>query len=149
MKVKDLIYFFSTFSILPVEIEDIRDHLVEHGISHRIRLLPFDCDPKHLIGMFAHYGYKTPYGDEVIYCDISYCSRLPIEWQRLVCCKEMVHILDEPTLRTKSKEDLKHLIKRLVPEIVQKRAKPPAGLCRARVARGHVLSVKGDHVRDP
>ena len=113
MSLSKLIDFFSTFSLLPVEINDVRDQIVELGVQDRIIIRPVDIDPLELMGLYYQYkSKKAPYESEL--CSlVLYSSRLPRDWQRVVCCKEMIHIMDAAAFRTSTEDRLFGLVDRL------------------------------------
>ena len=45
---------------------------------------------------------------------IGYNTNDSIEWQRVSCCKEMVHIFDDPVEKTKSADELEGLVVKLL-----------------------------------
>ena len=52
MSVERLMDFFSSFRVVPVEIEDIRDQIVqEYKVADNILFTAVDCDPGILKGM--------------------------------------------------------------------------------------------------
>lgn len=110
MSVGKLIDFFSTFHVLPVEIETVKDQIVEeYKIADDIIFVSVDIDPSILLGMHYRFFGRDPNGIVVSKILIAYCSRLPIEWQRVVCCKELIHIMDRSFLRTSTEEAIASL----------------------------------------
>ena len=114
MTIPRLIEFFSKFSRAPVEVGEIRDHITEWGYCDRITLSPFDQPTAHLRGMMLHYTSIQPYGAELEHRIIRFNQNLSIPWQRLVCTKELMHILDDETLRVSSKLQLDELLRQIL-----------------------------------
>lgn len=55
-------------------------------------------------------GYREP-----TYCaDIFFDRDQTRDWQRLVCCKELLHLLDAEGNRVRTKEEIDHQIQRMV-----------------------------------
>ncbi|MFG1189241.1 hypothetical protein [Xanthobacter flavus] len=115
MSVKKLIDFFSTFQIAPVEVADVRDQIVEsYNVTDDIIIMPVNVDPTMLRGLYFRYREKTgPYSNKS--CSVVlYSGRLSLPWQRLVCAKELIHILDESLFKTSTPEDVSTLVDKLV-----------------------------------
>lgn len=115
MTIKALIEFFETYQNVPVEIQDVIDHSVETlGIQDEITLFASDLDPDVLLGMLVRYNesdglYKPPKRCALVI----YNKNVPIEYQRLACCKEIVHLFDVPALVTNSRDEIISLINNL------------------------------------
>jgi hypothetical protein len=110
-----LVEYFSETTELPIEIPDIRTKIVEFGIQDEIIFFPQDMDPGKLRGVYYQYTTRNAvYGDAILCSLIVYSSRLSIEWQRVVCCKELIHILDGQAERTKTPEEVLGLVDKLL-----------------------------------
>jgi hypothetical protein len=110
-----LIAHFSETTELPIEIQDIRAKIVELGIQDEIKFFEHDIDPGKLRGVYYQYTRRDGvYGDPVLCSLIVYSSRLSVDWQRVVCCKEMIHILDGQAERTKTPEEVHGLVDKLL-----------------------------------
>jgi hypothetical protein len=115
MSARDLIRFFSEFTTLPVQINDIVDHLVDSGCQDEICFIGVDFDINIVRGFIKRYIFRrVPYGDPVFHTDIYYDRRQGLDWRRIVCCKELIHILDNQQQATSSREDVAALIERIV-----------------------------------
>lgn len=110
MSVAKLIDFFSVFSVLPVEISDVRDQIVEaYGVQDEIRIVPFTGDPNRLRGLFLRFRERTgPYSTKNC-CIVLYNKHMSLAWQRLIACKELIHVLDSAMVRTASASDVLRL----------------------------------------
>ena len=103
MKVAELIKHFAASETTPVEIDSIIDHLRQHGVDDEIYYFPSDI-----------WEYPANPDGKINRCvDIYFDKSLPIEWQRVVCCKEIVHILDPESKRIATPADVAHLIDRI------------------------------------
>lgn len=101
---------------LPVEIPTIRDALVRMGIQDRIVFCSDgEMDPLVLRGLYCQFTRRpTLYGDPERVSLIIYCAKLSANWQRMICCKEMVHILDADMEKTATDEAVVGLLNRLL-----------------------------------
>lgn len=90
----DIFETFADVKLLPIRLEDIRLHILRQGLVDVIRFYPSDLDPAVLAGFIRVYSFRPLYGPEQLHADISYSTRLDEGWQRLVLCKEMLHLRD-------------------------------------------------------
>jgi len=98
----------STIDKLPVEVTDVRDVIIGSGIQDKIIFCPdnkMDC--RKLLGAYYQYTTRpTIYGDPQFVSLIVFSSNQDVDWQRMICCKEMVHILDDEAEKTNTVEEL-------------------------------------------
>ena len=116
MSLIKLIDFFSTFSKVPVEVDDVLEKIVqEYQIFETIRINGSDLiEPGTLRGV--HYRYIEPInGKKILVCQICYSNHDPLPWQRVACVKELIHILDAATARTTDWEAVDSLAEHLAP----------------------------------
>ena len=107
MAIRKLIEFFSTFPKLPIYATDVRDRLVMSGVQDEIIMTPIDSDPDVLRGMYKQYIRRSAvYADPIFVSEIFYTQNQCIKWQNFVCVKELVHILDQPAVKTFKRRDV-------------------------------------------
>ena len=107
MAISKLIEFFSTFPKLPIYATDVRDRLVASGVQDEIIMTPIDSDPDVLRGMYKQYVRRSAvYADPIFVSEIFYTQNQCIKWQNFVCVKELVHILDQPAVKTFKRRDV-------------------------------------------
>lgn len=114
MSIPKLMEFFSTFRRVPVEIPDIIDQITEeYKVADTIKLVPFTDDTRALNGV--HSRTSRIVGNKVINeIHIPYDSSIPLDEQRITCCKELIHIFDVHPFHTKTPEGTVGLIKALI-----------------------------------
>jgi hypothetical protein len=118
MSVRSLIEHYANGTHLHVRVRDIRDYMVsgELAIKDRIRFVGVEIDINVLRG-FLHQYTKRPLDGSALRpmacADVHYDRRQPIEWQRLVCCKELLHLLDPQGHRTNTPAHVKLQIERI------------------------------------
>ncbi|MGA8169563.1 MAG: hypothetical protein WB816_01805 [Methylocystis sp.] len=107
---------FSEVSELPIEITEVRQAILRNGVQDRIVFCPDEAmDQTKLIGAYYQYTRRDGlYGDTELVSIIVFCSKLEVSWQRMICCKEMVHILDDDAEKTDTLEELDGLLTRLL-----------------------------------
>lgn len=91
---------------LPVYLKDVKDFVLRTGEAHVITRFPVDIDEAVLQGMLRVYRDKPPYApEERVMAQIAYYEGLDEAAVRLVCCKEMLHLLDnhDATANTRAK----------------------------------------------
>ena len=85
------------------------------GCQDEIYLFPADCDPTLVRGVFRQFRYrKTLYGEPTWVTHIAYSKNVPVEWQRVICAKELVHIFDPDSTKTDTDEEVNGLLDKLV-----------------------------------
>jgi hypothetical protein len=99
---------------LPIEITEVRDEIVRLGIQDEIAFSGEDIDTDQLFGAMYRYTRKEGlYSPPTLCTLIVYARRLPLEWQRVVCCKESIHIFDEGPEETNSSKGVCSLLDKL------------------------------------
>jgi hypothetical protein len=105
---------FSCFMRLPVRIDSVVDFLKDAGFVTNVGFSEVDIPPEVLWAQVRAYYPKTPYNNDIPpIVDIMYSKYLSENEARLACCKELLHILDEPDERAKSKQEVETLINQM------------------------------------
>jgi len=111
----DLIEYFSRMHELPIKIEDIASQINAMGIQDEIYIFQADTNPTKVRGGFHQFTYsKGVYADPQRVTHIVCSKNVPLEWRRVICAKELVHIFDTTAARTSTKEEASQLLDRLV-----------------------------------
>jgi hypothetical protein len=112
---RDALALFSTFTRLPVKIDDIADYILERGLQDELTFHPVSVNTAILRGTIRQFiRHDAPYGEPIRVSQILYAESLDLAWQRLVCAKELVHIMDGIGEVTATPDE----VERLVTEIV-------------------------------
>ena len=116
MKIGDLIRHFADREDLPIEPTEVARVLMEAGIEEEIIFLGVEYDVGVLRGLLVQTteprsAYEPGNGN---ISKVFYATNQPSDWQRLVCCKELLHILDPDRLQTRSREDVAGLVTKIV-----------------------------------
>lgn len=118
MKVADLIIEFSTRTRVPVDVNDVLAFVQQHGDIQEVYFWPSKIDNAHLRGALVHYErWEYPQGEggpTVLCADIYYAEDMGSAEERVVTCKELLHILDPDWARVETPEQLTQLIERIV-----------------------------------
>lgn len=100
---------------LPVEIKDLISVLIDAGVQDEIYLRPVNTDPGSLRGAIRQFrDHRGVYGEPLWITHIVYSKNSPLEWQRITCAKEIVHLFDKDIEKTDTIEEVMGLIDKLV-----------------------------------
>lgn len=115
MSLRRLLESFAERDSLPIEINEVRDTIVALGIQDRIVLTSVNQPTEEIRGVFYQWTESDGLYRPPVFCtSISYSSRLSLPMQRVVCCKELVHIFDTAGATTKTREEVVRLTERLM-----------------------------------
>lgn len=112
---KKLISEFATRNEVPVEINEIRDAVIKIGMQDKIVFIGKSVDTQKIWGAIYQYTtHSSPYAQPDLHTIIAYNTDLPVPWQRVVCCKELVHIFDRKEERTNTPEHVVELAEKIL-----------------------------------
>jgi hypothetical protein len=121
VSVTKLIREFSNRETVPIDIEaEVIPALRSLGVADEIYCFwDHNLDPKVLRGYVKHDTYPQPDGSSHSVIEVLY-GKMGHEWERLVCCKELLHILDPDPIRCAKPEDVDRLIDKIIlpPDLV-------------------------------
>lgn len=113
MDVKDLIANFAAWESVPVDVQDDVVPVLKANSSFELYFWPVEMDTGIYMGQFEHWEYPIEDRTITVY-DVPYSNSLSTAWARLVCCKELIHILDPVDHRVMTDEGLNRLIEKIV-----------------------------------
>lgn len=141
MDIKDVIKQFAAREIVPIDVQDDVVPIVNNSDKCELYFWPMDMDENIMRGNIVHWDY--PNGDGIIQncIDIHFCKSLSVDWQRLVCCKELVHLCDPIEVRVMTHGGLDKLIEKIVlpPEMTS--ISDGGSVLNDRVAIAHALAI--------
>jgi len=112
---QELIHHFEAEVELPIEVEEISIKINSMGIQDEIYFFPVDIDPTEIRGAYCQFRIRPAlYGEPKWVTHIAYSQHLDIEWQRVICAKELVHIFDPGVAKTNTEEEVSQLLDKLV-----------------------------------
>ena len=80
MLLRDLVDHFSRATELTIELDEIVEHILRHGIQDEIHLFGADTDPTKLRGAFVQFTYhKAMCGDPVLVTHVVYSENVELE----------------------------------------------------------------------
>jgi hypothetical protein len=114
MAFSDLLDAFQDHDDLPVDLDVLAKWIIDKGIQDEIEFIGVELDTGVIRGFLHRYRYqKGVYDEHVNVAHIYYATNQPQEWINLVCCKELIHLMDGNHCVAR-KDDFDNLIKRLV-----------------------------------
>lgn len=121
MKINDLIRHFSAQTTLPVDVNGLLPVLRNNGTEDDIEFIGVDFDPEILQGQIKiFYSHAVPYGEPTRCANIYYHRGHSLDWQRFICCKELLHLLDPNGAQSRTQEEINDLAERIgLPEYMQ------------------------------
>jgi hypothetical protein len=109
--IHDLIDFFSSFTVLPIDPDDVADQIKSYGIKDEIEFVWVSLDVLIIRGALHHHISRPGlYADPVVCADIYIDKDQPSDWRRLVAIKELLHLFDHSKNQTATAFDCEKLI---------------------------------------
>lgn len=108
MLVRTLLEHFDCYTQLHVDVNAVRDQLIDMGIQDEIRFHFVKMDSGKLRGIAYRYSkMAAPYGDPILCSEIVISNDMGEEdeyWKRLVAVKELLHVADCVNISAESEE---------------------------------------------
>ncbi|MFG6549752.1 hypothetical protein ACGYLV_11885 [Sulfitobacter sp. M21595] len=106
----DIYQFFSCLTTLPIRIDSIVGFIRDRGLADNVFFCEVDIDPDILWAQLKVHKQKRLYGDDYLEYEIQYSKHLSVPQQRLACCKELLHILDDQDAMASTQDSVELLI---------------------------------------
>lgn len=117
MLIDKLLERFDPADTLPIDVNAIRDALIEFGVQDEIEFHFVSMDSERIRALLHRYTYHlVPYGDPVFHSDIILAQDQNGEdeaWQRVGAVKELLHITDCATITAESEQAVNKLFRHL------------------------------------
>lgn len=111
MSISQLVNHFERIGKAPILIPDVLAKVKELSLSVKVSLCAVDEPFSELKATI--YWYQEDADTLMLMPEtcakIVYSSRMSPEWQKLACCKEMLHILDPDPIKTATKQEVVRL----------------------------------------
>lgn len=99
----------------PIEIEGIAAELVNLGCQDEFIFSPQNTDPGVLRGIYYQYiKHNQAYGQPILVTLIVYSQNVSLEWQRMISCKELIHVCDSAAAKTDTRAEVDSLLEKLL-----------------------------------
>jgi hypothetical protein len=106
-----LIEHFSTYTVVPIDPDEVRDKIISFGVKDEIEFVGVNLDTRIIYGAYHQYIRRSGvYTDPLVCADIYYDLSLTRDWRRLVCCKELLHLLNHSSSKTASLPECEALL---------------------------------------
>jgi hypothetical protein len=123
MLIQKLFDYFDCYSVLHIDVNDVRDQLVSMGVQDEIKFHFVKIDSSKIRGLLHRYTkHSAPYSEPILCSDIIISGQMAGEeeaWSRLVAVKELLHIADCANVTAQSEEAVNNLFEQfsLPPEL--------------------------------
>jgi hypothetical protein len=143
MKVSKIIKAFATRTHLAVDVNDVVKFLKDNGIKDEIEFFPVALDSDVLLGKVVHWVRRDGVYAEPIFCaDIYFCKDEENDWRRLICCKELLHILDHDWAKARKPKEVRRLAEKIgLPRDMQQPLKDGVHVNTDRLAEYQAIAV--------
>jgi hypothetical protein len=107
MLITKLIKEFSLRTVLPVDVNDVVKFFQDKGVQDEIEFIGVDLDPEILLGKAKRFTRRdSPYGDPILCTNVYYYRGAGKDLQRMICCKELLHIANPKRSQVKTPEEI-------------------------------------------
>lgn len=110
VSIPNLIRHFEALGRIPVSMNDVIDEFRRSILDAGLRVKAVNLPANVLRGTHYRYHHEPSSPESALLAGpiamVIYSSQQPLEWQRLVCCKELIHVLDSPAVRTSGKSEV-------------------------------------------
>lgn len=114
MNTKNLLHFFSFKTDLPIDTNEVAAKIASYGMLEVVEFVGVSLDEKRLKGAFNQYTcFPGVYALPAVKTEIFYVNTDDSKWKRLVCCKELLHLLDDNGAKSETREHVSDLIKNM------------------------------------
>jgi len=114
MSVAEVIRHFSQRTDLSIDVNDVVDLVKAKGLQDEIEFIGVDYDTSIILGNFQKWTRRPGvYANPIYGVDIYFHRHLPLDWQRFVCCKELLHVFDPAFSLASTVEDIQKLTDRI------------------------------------
>lgn len=110
MSAKELIDFYTKCSAAPTPLSSVRDQIKSIYDIDGILFIPFAEAEIDLLGMLVRWKQLGLYSLPTKHCAVCFNENADPWLQRLICCKEMINIFDDPIGITKTRDDVNGLL---------------------------------------
>lgn len=114
MRASDVLREFASKLEGPIDVNDVLKFINAGGIECDVEFFEVELDTNILLGKIrTYYSHSVPYGDPTLCANIYYAKQMSREWHRLVCCKELMHILDPDGHKATTPEQIHYNAERI------------------------------------
>ncbi len=112
---RELVEKFQNETELPIEVDQLRDAVVELGFQDTIIFSAGEMDEGTLRGVFFQYTIRAGvYAEPELVTLIIYSKSEEAPWQRVICAKELIHVCDKQIVKTNTEQEVIELANKVV-----------------------------------
>lgn len=145
MLAKDLIIHFSAYEDVPIEVQDDVVPILQAYMPFDLWFWPMPAEvlDTNIYKGMVKVDELIPWNDGTTRrsVEIQYADFLPTCWQRLVCCKELIHYLDPIEQRVSTDPAFQRLVERIVLPVEMYDANDGMSVWNDRLGIWHALAV--------
>lgn len=114
MSLNSLFDHFDSYTVLPIFVDDIRDQIVDCGYQDHILFHAVSMDALRVRGFLYRYIRRPGvYAEPEYHAEICYAEEMELEWSRLSCTKELVHIVETTEESARTRKEISELIDKI------------------------------------
>ena len=109
----DIFEYFACHTVLPIDLEEVCDQAKEYDHIDEFRFLPAKLDSTYCLGFLRKYVVRN--GDAIRRADIYYSTSIRDAANiRLVCCKEILHAMDDEEESARTRGAVSNLVEQII-----------------------------------
>lgn len=120
MSIAKIVRHFEGLGQAYVDLRDVVSEFRRMMPNDSLRVTAVDLPENIIRGVHYSYTHHPDPASALIpqpVTQIIYSSQQPVCWQRLVVCKELIHVFDDTGIETDQPEEVKELVKQLTGEL--------------------------------
>jgi len=96
MRIGELVTIFRDRVDLPIDVNEVLAAIVASGVEVQTEFVGVELDTLILRGKYRLFQWPNGFygGDPMLMANVYYHRHDSSDWQRIVCCKEIIHLLD-------------------------------------------------------
>jgi hypothetical protein len=115
MTLTRLVAAFSNVRTLPIEIDEVRREIVKLGFQDEIVFVEEESDPRKCHGVYYQFTKRDGvYRPPILVSLIIYSKNVDLVWKRIICAKELIHVMDHSAGKTKRALELEGMLDKLL-----------------------------------
>lgn len=112
---RELVKVFQDRINLPIEIDEVRDEIIDLHVQDKIIFSSKEMDTGKLRGVIYQWHESAGMYAEATWTTlIVYPSEETVSWQRAICAKELVHVCDRQVVKTTTPEMVEQLARKIL-----------------------------------
>ena len=107
MRASDVLREFAGKVEGPIDVNDVLAYILAGGVECDVEFVEVELNTDVLLGYIRTFDrHNAVYGDPIQCANIYHAKDMGLDWKRLVCCKELIHLLDGDDQRATTSEQI-------------------------------------------